>query len=110
MSVLHKDLAQGRWGQMSFLEQIANIGSEVERALNWRSKQNAEYSHKAFGRALELIDLTLAHQSSFTRLKEIARVREMLVDYFTGTNEFMSTDVLLRKYFSAFTFAARKNY
>ena len=33
MSYQHKDLAAGRWGQMSLSEQMANIGSEVERAL-----------------------------------------------------------------------------
>ena len=59
MSYQHKDLAAGRWGQLSFIEQMANIGSEVERALNWRIKKNTDYAQKAFERALELIDLTL---------------------------------------------------
>ena len=52
MSYQHKDLAEGRWSQLSFLEQMANIGSEVERALNWRAKKNPGYSQKAFERAL----------------------------------------------------------
>jgi hypothetical protein len=60
MSYQHKNLAAGRWHQLSFLEQMANIGSEVERALNWRRKNNPTYSQRAFERALELIDLTLA--------------------------------------------------
>ena len=29
----HKELAAGRWKKLSFCEQMANIGSEVERAL-----------------------------------------------------------------------------
>ena len=109
MSVQHQNLAQGRWQQLSFVEQMANIGSEVERALNWRAKNNEDYCQKAFERALELIDLTLGSLKEFPRLKELARVRESLVDYFFGTNEFISTESSLRKYFSCFTLAARKN-
>ena len=110
MSVQHKDLAQGRWGQMSFVEQMANIGSEVERALNWRVKQNAAYSQKAFERALELVDITLNSSQSPARLKELARVRESMVDYFFGTNQFLSTEASWKKYFSPFTYAARRNH
>ena len=110
MSYQHKNLAAGRWNELSFLEQMANVGSEVERALNWKTKRNVIYSQKAFERALELMDLILDSVKSFTRLKEIARLREAIVDYFFGTNQFMSTETLWKKYFSNFTYAARKNY
>ena len=109
MNYQHKDLAAGRWNELPLLEQMANIGSEVERALGWRAKNNAEYSLKAFERALELIDLALAHPERRSRLKEIARMREALVDYFFGTNEFKSTEISWRKYFSHFTYAVRRN-
>ena len=109
MSVQHRDLAGGRWGQLSLIEQMANIGSEVERALNWRAKHNAEYSRMAFERALELIDLSLEYPHKRSHLKEIARLREALVDFFNGSNEFGSTESSWRKYFSLFTYAARKN-
>jgi len=110
MSCQHKGLADGRWEKLSFVEQMANIGSEVERALNWKSKNNADYSQKAFERALELIDLTLKNTKSLARLKEIARTREAMVDYFFGTNQFRSTERSWRNYFSPFTYAARGNY
>jgi hypothetical protein len=109
MNIQHKGLAQGRWFKLSFLEQMANIGSEVERALNWKAKNKVEYSNLAVERALELLDLTLDDANNRARLKEIARVREALVDYFGGDNQFSSTDLSWRKYFSAFTFAARRN-
>ena len=95
---------------MPFCEQMANIGSEVERALIWRAKKNAGYSRNAFERALELVDLTLESVSSPARLKEIARMREAMVDYFAGSNQFNSTDASWRKYFAHFTYAVRKNY
>jgi len=110
MSDQHKDLAAGRWSELSFMEQMANIGSEVERALNWQAKHNVDYSQKAFERALELVDLTLDCVMSFARLKELARMREAIVDYFSGTNQFMSTESSWRKYFLHFTYAARRNY
>jgi len=31
MNYKHKGLAQGRWFQLTLIEQLANIGSEVER-------------------------------------------------------------------------------
>jgi hypothetical protein len=51
MSYQHRDLASGRWGELSLFEQMAHIGGEVERAIAWRTKNNAEYSRKAFERS-----------------------------------------------------------
>jgi len=108
MSYIHKNLAAGRWAQLAFVEQMANIGSEVERALNWKAKGNEAYFQRAFERLLELIDLTLAGTRNLARLKELARLREAMVDYFYGTNQFKYTDESLRKYFLYFAFAARR--
>ena len=88
---------------------MAHIGGEIERALNWRSKNNLDYSQKAFERALELLDLSLDSVRGLPRLKEVARLREALADYFFGTNEFGSDENAWRGYFSHFTYAARKD-
>ena len=110
MNYQHQGLAAGRWSQLSFLEQMANIGSEVERALKWRSKHNSAYCQQAFERALELADLTLDNLTSFCRLKEVARLRETIVDYFFGTNEYGCDEAFWKKYFLPFTYAARKDF
>ncbi|MBU1006278.1 MAG: hypothetical protein KKH08_01630, partial [Candidatus Omnitrophica bacterium] len=86
------------------------IGSEVSRALNWRKKENEEMSKKAVSRALELLDLSLSSADIFSRIKELARVREAIVDYFYGSNQFSSSETLWRKYFGHFNYALRKNY
>jgi hypothetical protein len=109
VSFQHKNLAAGRWNKLSFIEQMANIGSEVERALNWQAKHNAAYAQKAFERSLELIDLTLDSAKGFPRLKEVARLREAIAGYFSGDNQFQFTDASLRKYFLNFAFAVRRN-
>jgi hypothetical protein len=107
--VQHKELAAGKWGKLSFVEQMANIGSEVERAISWRNKNNAEYSRLAFDRALELLDLTIGVSKGFPKLKELLRVREALVDYFVYDNAYKSTEQSWRNYFLAFNYAARLN-
>ena len=109
MTIQHKDLAGGRWNSFTFIEQMANTASEVERSLKWREKANASYSEKAAERALELMDLTLEDPKNKRRLRELARVREVLADYFFGTNEYQSSPSSWRSYFSKFAFAARKN-
>lgn len=108
MNIQHKNLAAGRWNSLSFCEQMANVGSEVERAIKWREKRNAQYSHMAFERALELLDLTVADEKNRKRLKELLRLREMLADYFAFDNVYRSSDRNFQNYFSAFNFAARK--
>lgn len=109
MNYQHQTLAAGRWKKLTFCEQMANIGSEVERTILWREKGNNTYSQKAFERALELLDLTIATPKNKKRLRELTRLREALVDYFLGENQFSSSDKLWRHYFYAFNYAARVN-
>lgn len=106
MSVQHPSLAAGRWQSFSLMEQLANIGSEVERALNWLNKNNPEYSRLAFVRALELLSLTIADPRHRHRLKELTRLREVLLDFFLGNNEFHSTEKSWRNYFYGFAHAS----
>ena len=107
--MIHRDLAAGRWWTLSLAEQLGNVGSEIGRASRWRSR-NPETARLAFHRALELIDLTLADprlRGSRPRLREIARAREVVVDFFAGDNEYHSTADSLQKYFDQYATAAR---
>jgi hypothetical protein len=98
-----------RWQNLSFFEQMANIGSEVERTISWRTKENPEYSHMAFDRALELLDLTIDDAKNKRKLRELFRLREVLVDYFYSFNSFSSSDILWHNYFYPFNWSARLN-
>ena len=102
----HRELAQGGWQRLSFIEQMANIGSEVERAISWK-KKNADYAQLAFDRSLELIDLTISDSKNIYRLKEIIRIREALTDFFIFDNIYNTSDKFWCDYFLAFTYAAR---
>ena len=108
MNVQHKDLAAGRWRELSCVEKMANIGREVSRALNWERKNKKEISQRAASRALELLDLSLDSGETFSQLKEFCRLREAVVDYFFGDNTFSSSEILWRKYFDHFNYAARR--
>jgi len=110
MSYRDGKLSSGRWFNLTLIEQMANIGSEVIRAISWKKKRDEEYSRIAFERALELLDLTIADPRHRHRLKEICRAREVLCDYFIGDNEYKSTNEQWEKYFYTFNLAARKDY
>ncbi|MFH1610936.1 MAG: hypothetical protein ABIA91_03545 [Patescibacteria group bacterium] len=109
MNYQHKELANGKWFEFSLIDQLSNIGTEIGRAINWRKKDNKEYSQKSFFRGLELLSLTIDDPKNRNhRLKEFCRLYEMLGDYFIGDNQYKSTDELWEKYFYQFNYAARK--
>lgn len=107
MNFKHKNAAGGRWFEFSLIEQMANIGSEVFRTIQWRSRGNSEYAKNAFERSLELFDLTKTDPKNLHRLREVNRARELWCDFFFGDNIYGSTDESWKKYFYAFNYAAR---
>lgn len=106
MSAHHPSLAAGRWHGFSLVEQLAHVGSEVERALNWRAKGNEELCRRALERGLELLALTIADPKHRGRLRELTRLREVLLDYFLGENEYGSSATSWHRYFHPFALAS----
>jgi len=109
MSHIHKNLADGRWFQFSLAEQMANIGTEIDRAIQWKSKDML-LSQKAFERGIELLDLTIEDKKNRSHLKEVCRLKEVLGDYFLGQNEYGSTEQNLNSYFYFFNAIAMAKY
>ncbi len=107
MSYTHQTLADGRWFKLTLIEQLANIGADVGRAINWGKKGNRELSTAAFYRALELLSLSIDDPQNRSRLKELTRLYEVLVDYFAGDNIYGSSDLLWDHYFTPFNYVAR---
>ncbi|MDP3982847.1 MAG: hypothetical protein Q8Q65_02095 [bacterium] len=102
----HSKSLEESWKKLSIVEQLANIGAEVGRTQNWQDKGNLEYKNNAFYRSLELIDLSLKQPQRLSILKELTRLRELLVDFFMGDNQYNSTRVQWQKYFYSFNYAA----
>jgi hypothetical protein len=103
----HSSLAAGRWFTFSLAEQLANIGSEVQRAI--RARGDEKRFENAVSRAFELFYLTLSDQRWKNRLKELVRVKELFCDALLGGTEYGTTLEDLDKYFFQFALAARIN-
>ena len=104
--IIHKDLANGRWNTFSIFEQLGNVGSDIERAISWRNRGKIEDSEKALARALELLQFTILDPKNKSRRKELFRVKEVLLDYFYGENEYGSSDALWQQYFYHYAYAS----
>lgn len=105
---IHQDLANGRWHNLNIEEQLANIGSEVFRAIKGRG--NHHRYQGAIARALELFDFTLSDPRwKGHRLKEIARARELFCDAISDHPQYQTTLEDLDRYFTQFALLARKS-
>jgi hypothetical protein len=105
MTAVHAELAAGRWQALPLVEQLANVGSEIERALAWAAKGNRAYSARALERGLELLGLTISDPHNQRRLRELTRLREALVDYFYCENDYRSSPQSWHSYFHPYAVA-----
>ena len=111
MTKYHKELAAGRWFELSLPEQMANIGSEVHRSIKWFLKKDGRFQ-SAFERALELFNLTLEDKRWIGRYKEICISREVFCTLLTDSANTPNLEkelTSLDKYFTDFAVFARKN-
>jgi len=100
-----------RWAELTFEEQMGNIGSEVGRAISAHRSGNAIREARAVDRAIDLFSATvdvLKNTEYSYRLKEVLRSRdEFLRLFFDGTFEKDADNI--ERYFMYFAFLARSN-
>lgn len=107
-SSLHGGLAD-RWGTFSILEQLANVGSEVDRAIRAHESGNVLRFENALARALELFDLTAADPRwAGARRREILRGREEFCRVFYDPAVDPKSPAGLRRYFVHFAAGANR--
>lgn len=107
MNMLHKGLAPERWFKFSLVQQLANVGSEIERTIYFKNKGELEHSRNAFFCAIELLDITkMDPKNRGSRLRELCRTKAALVDHSMYDNEYQTTDEIWQRYFYDFTYAA----
>ncbi len=63
-AVVHAEGAAGRWAGLTLMEQMAHIGSEVERTIRAHERGREARFERALERALELFDLAVGARSS----------------------------------------------
>jgi len=98
-----------RWERFSLVEQMANIGSEVDRAIRAREAGRHARAEHALARALALFDLTAASPRWHgPRRREILRAREEFCRIFFDPDVPAGSAAGLSRYFLAFAVAARR--
>lgn len=107
VAIIHKELARGRWNELSLCEQLANIGSEISRTARWQNKDPELFQGAVF-RALDLFELTLRDTRWRGRWREIGRSREVFLDAISGGKEYKSSLPDLVRYFNQFAFCVRR--
>src|SRR5487761_2339976 len=103
---MHAALAGGRWWTLTLAEQLGNAGADVGRALRARQEGDQDRFAAALDRALDLLDMTMTDPRwRGHRLREIARMREVVCDFLVGDNIYQSTPESLDAYFLAYAVA-----
>ncbi len=99
-----------RWRTLSIVEQLAHVGSEVERSIRaWESGNQSRFDH-ALARALELFDFTAGDERwRGPRRREVLRAREEFCRLFFDPEVPPDSADGLRRYFLAFAVAARQH-
>lgn len=105
---LHKTAASEGWAQLELVEQLGNVGSEVERAIRAHEAGRRNRFDSALERALELFDLT-ARDPRWRghRCQEVLRAREEFCRLFLDPDVPTGSARGLRRYFFGFAWAAR---
>jgi hypothetical protein len=105
---IHAESAR-RWAALTLLEQLAHVGSEVERAIRAFENANQARFTGALARALELFDLTAADPRwANPKRREILRAREEFCRLFFDESVPEQSAAGLRRYFLAFARGARR--
>ena len=97
-----------RWAKLDLIEQLANIGAEVGRAIQARKNGREERVEGAIARALDLFSATteqLVIEKSY-RLKEVLRARDEFLKLFYE-DTFADDADSIERYFMQFAFMAR---
>lgn len=106
----HPSLAAGRWQSLSLIEQLGNVGSEVERAIRAHAERRQDRFDRALDRALELFDLTATDPRwALHQRREVLRAREQFCRVFFDPEAEPDLAQYLSRYFLQFAVAARRH-
>lgn len=105
----HQELADGKRHQMSIMEQLWNVWSEVSRSLSSYQNNNLTRFQPAFERMLELFSLSLSDKRrDYPKRKEIARLKEYILDYFVWDKQYWQTPENIMKDFNYYGIVANR--
>ena len=91
------------WYAMPIHVQIANIGSEVARAIRWKER-DPQKAKNFCNKAIEFWEIVKSDPKNQRRWDEIDAAIEELRDYFLGENVYQTTSEVLTHYYDAFLY------
>ena len=94
-----------RWIQFAPAQQLGNIGSEITRARIREEENDMNGRNQALLVALELIDLSLDDARWNSGVKEIARLREVVADWYADTHVYNIPRKKIEEYCVSFLLA-----
>lgn len=107
MNYFYQNISK-KWAGMGICQQLANIGMDFDRAIRWK-KKDKELSLNAFYRSILLLDETINDKKNLHRLKELCRLKEVMIDYFLGKNIYQADEVFFQSYFLFYNLKANQN-
>ena len=90
-----------KWFEFSLVEQMVNIGNEVERALKFSS--DPDKKNMFFDRAIQYTRLTMEDPKNAHVLPELLICKEVLEDY-CGDHKLACTGEQINKYYQSYQY------
>ena len=96
-----------RWFGFSFKQQMGNIASELSRAMRFKDQNDIKNMNSSLLRLIELLDLTKEDSKNIKKLKELCRFKELIADWYCGTNVYSTKPDSLKNYAMAFVLSSK---
>ena len=93
-----------RWFSMPVAEQISNVGSEVNRAIKWKNRNDVAKAENFCKKAIEFLQIMMRDPKNQGRVGELREAVTELEDCFLGDNEYQTTAQTLTRYYDAFLY------
>ena len=91
-----------KWFEMPLKVQLGNIGSEVNRAIHFRQKNEPEKAARYCKKAIEFLKIIKMDPKNVHRQKEFDEAILELEDHFLGKNFYNTSDETIQRYYDAF--------
>ena len=91
-----------KWFNLPVKTQMANVCSEVLRAIKWKNKCDSQKEYSFYEKALDFLMLTIRDPKNFSCLNELKLCSEELSDYFIGSNVYRTSEAILKNYYDSF--------
>ena len=91
-----------KWFTFPVKTQMANVGSEVLRAIKWKNKGDKQKEYSFYEKAQDFLMLTIRDPKNFACLNELKLCSAELNDFFIGNNIYGTSETVLKKYYDSF--------